>query len=659
MIKWYPTVVIEALESMANFSPEHPNMTHDGKNAHREELHGRRFLLLCLTALGVVYGDLGTSPIYAPRECFYGSHPFPPTSENVLGVLSLVFWVLLIVVSCKYVLFVMRADNQGEGGILALLALLVPKDDPAWKTGRISLWFGLFGAALLFGDGMITPAISVLSAVEGINVATPAFERFVVPLTVLILFLLFLFQKRGTARVGMLFGPIMAAWFAAIAVLGMAGIARAPGVLAAVNPAHALAFFRHHGWSGFLVLGGISLAVTGAEALYADMGHFGRRPIKTSWLWFVFPALLLNYFGQGALLLKNPEGIKHPFYQLAPDWALYPLVFLATLATVIASQAVISGVFSLTRQAMQLVVCPRMLVVQTSSEEIGQVYVPAANWILMIATILLVLGFRSSSNLAAAFGLAVTGTMLATTLLAFLVSRERWGWNSFTAGVVALVFLSVDLSLTGANLLKLAHGAWFPLVVGVVIFTLMTTWRTGRELLAEKLQRITEPLDEFLGRIADHPPVRVPGTAVFVTGRLNSTPPVLVHHLEHSRVLHEKVVLLTVVTENVPRIPAAERLEISELGQGFFRVLVRYGFMQSPKVPVVLRECEQQGLEVDPDTATFYLERETLIPTEKRRGMSLWREKVFSFMVRNALHPTLFYGIPPERVVEVGIQVEI
>ncbi len=644
---------------MRNNFREKPLPSGRSNGKANNEPRGRQFLLLTLTALGVVYGDIGTSPLYAMRECFFGTHPFPPTPENVLGVLSLIFWALLVIICCKYLLFVMRADNRGEGGILALLAMLLPRHDRQGEGSRVILWLGLFGAALLYGDGMITPAISVLSAVEGLQVATPALRRYVIPCTIAILVVLFLFQKRGTTRVGMLFGPIMIIWFTAIAVLGISGIIRAPRVLTAVNPVHALNFFQHYRYGGFFVLGAVFLVVTGGEALYADMGHFGRRPIRFAWFTLVFPALLLNYFGQGALILQNPLEATQPFYHLAPAGALYPLVFLATLATIIASQAIISGAFSLTRQAMQLGVSPRMRVIQTSPEEIGQIYIPAVNWLLMITTIMLVAGFATSSNLAAAYGVAVATTMLITTILAFFVARDRWKWNFPTAGLVMALFLVMDLSFFGANILKFAYGGWFPLVAGGAVFTLMTTWRRGRELLNRRLLEITEPLDEFLRRIAAEPPLRLPGTAVFMVRHLHGTPPMLFHHLSHHKVLREQVVLLTVISEPVPRIPAAERLEVTPMEQGFFRVIVRYGFMQSPNVPVALRECEPFGLIVDPDSATFYLGRETLIATKARPGMTLWREKLFSFMARNALRATAFYKIPHERVVELGIEVEI
>ena len=575
-------------------------------------------------------------------------------------MLSLIFWALMIIISLKYLLFVMRADNHGEGGILALLALLAPWRDPSHKS-RVLLFTGLFGAALLYGDGAITPAISVLSAVEGVEIAAPGLKPYVLPITVAVLILLFLFQKRGTSRIGAIFGPVMLLWFATLALLGISWIVRAPKVLAAINPAYGVDFFIHNGWRGFAVLGAVFLVVTGGEALYADMGHFGRFPIRLAWFALVLPALLLNYFGQAALILLNPGQSIQPFFNLAPEWALYPLVVLATLATVIASQAVISGAFSLTRQAVQLGLCPHVHIVQTSSEEIGQIYIPSVNWMLMIVTISLVLGFGSSSKLAGAYGVAVSTTMVITVVLAFFVAVGKWRWHPVTTGLIALLFLTVDLSFFGANMLKIEAGGWFPLAAGGIIFTMMATWRRGREILAQRLEETWEPLGVFLLRIAADPPLRIPGTAVFLVKNIPGagTPPQLLHHLAHNQVLHEQVVLLTVVTREVPRVTAAERLEVTMLEQGFSRVIVNYGFMQIPHVPVALRGCESFGLKVDIDTTTFYLARETLIPTREHRGMMLWREKLFSLMNRNALPATDFFRIPPERVVELGMRIEI
>jgi len=624
-----------------------------------EKARGRKLPMLSLMALGVVYGDIGTSPLYALRECFHGSHPLAPTPANVLGILSLVFWALTLVISIKYLLFLMSADNRGEGGILALLALLTPARHLSIVQRRYLVPIGLFGAALLYGDGVITPAISVLSAVEGLKVAAPAFEGLVVPITIMILILLFLFQRRGTAGVGAVFGPVMVIWFTAIAILGIHGILRAPEVFLAVNPLHGALFFKENGQLAFRVLGAVFLVVTGGEALYADMGHFGPQPIRLAWFTFVLPSLLLNYFGQGALLLARPGEATEPFYHLAPGWALYPLVIIATLAAVIASQAVISGVFSLTRQAMQLGYSPRFRLIQTSSEEIGQIYLPTVNTALMLTTLALVIGFGSSANLAGAYGVAVTTTMVITSILAFFLMVKRWHWQMASAGALAGLFLSIDIPFLGANLLKTAHGGWFPLAAGVAVFTLMTTWRRGRAALGQRLSGKEAPLEDFIDRLAVDPPHRVSGTAVFMTGHPSGTPPMLYHHLSHNQVLHEQVIILTVLTEEVPRVPATDRVTVTAMGMGFSRIIVRYGFMQSPNVPVALRQCEPLGLTVSLEHTTYYLARETIISTPQQSGMMRWQEKLFAFMSRNSLTATTFYNIPSEQVVELGQQVEI
>jgi len=640
-----------------SFKKETPVVPDDARVIRRRG-SDNHYLLLSLSALGVVYGDIGTSPIYALRECFHGTRPFPPIESNVLGILSLIFWALMIIISVKYLVFVMRADNHGEGGILALLALLAPWHDQA-RMSRRRLFIGLFGAALLYGDGVITPAISVLSAVEGLEITAPGLQPYVLPITVSVLVLLFSFQKRGTARIGTVFGPVMLLWFSTIAFLGIIWIAREPRVLAAIDPTHGVDFFIHNGWRGFVVLGAVFLVVTGGEALYADMGHFGRFPIRFAWFALVLPALLLNYFGQAALILLHPEQSNQPFFNLAPGWALYPLVGLATLATVIASQAVISGAFSLTRQAVQLGQCPHVHMIQTSQDEIGQIYIPSVNWLLMVVTISLVLGFGSSSKLAGAYGVAVATTMVITVVLTFFVAVRKWRWHPVTVGLIMALFLAVDLVFFGANMLKIEAGAWFPLAAGGIIFTLMTTWWRGREILAKRLEETSEPLDVFLLRIAANPPVRVPGTAVFMVKRiLPATPPQLLHHLAHTQVLHEQVVFLSVVTREVPWISVGERLEVISLGRGFFQVTVNYGFMQSPNVPAALRGCESCGLKVNLDSTTFYLAHETLISSVVHPGMMLWRGKLFSFMIRNALPATDFFRIPPEKVVELGIRIE-
>ncbi|MGA7878426.1 MAG: potassium transporter Kup [Desulfoferrobacter sp.] len=630
----------------------------EGENDElRQEPTGSRLWLLSLAALGVVYGDIGTSPLYAFRFAF-GEKLVQPSPENILGVLSLIFWSLMIVISVKYLLYVMQADNDGEGGILALMALLVPSGKPR-KQRWVLMILGVFGAALLYGDGMITPAISVLSAVEGLEVATHVLHPYIVPITVVILFLLFVFQKRGTVVVGFVFGPVMLLWFVTLAVLGVFNIFREPDVISAVNPLHGFFFFIRNGWAGFLVLGAVFLVVTGGEALYADMGHFGKRPIRLAWFSVVLPGLLLNYFGQGAELLENPHNVVQPFYLMAPQWGLYPLIILATAATIIASQAVISGAFSLTRQAALLGEFPRLSIVQTSAKKIGQIYIPSVNWVLMLATIGLVLSFRKSENLASAYGVAVTTTMVITTLIAYVLTRERWGWSTPLALAVSAGFLCVDLSFFGANIIKVEEGGWFPLLVGGIVFTLMSTWRTGRAILGERLQDDVDALNTFLQGIAEDPPIRVPGTAVFMTGRREGTPPMLQHHLEHNKVLHERVIILTVVIEDVPHIWSSKRLEIDELKNGFFRIIVHFGFMQDPNVPEALRLTKRLELDLDPYSVTYYVGRRTLIATDELPGMALWRERLFAFMSRNAASTTTFYELPTDRVVELGIRVEI
>jgi len=622
-----------------------------------EHPHGKRLALLAVSALGVVYGDIGTSPLYSMRECFHGVHAVPPTHANVLGVLSLIFWALVIVVTLKYHVYVLRADNHGEGGILALIALV----RSALGTGKLAWWLialGLFGAALLYGDGMITPAISVLSAVEGLSVATSFFTPYVVPITIGILVGLFLIQRRGTGRIGAIFGPVMLLWFGTLAVLGVRGILRDPSVLYAMNPIHAVRFFVRNGGHGFLVLGAVFLVATGGEALYADMGHFGEKPIQIDWFSLVWMSLLANYFGQGALLIHDPSASFNPFYRLAPEWALYPLVVLATAATVIASQAIISGAFSLTRQAVQLGYLPRVTIVHTSSQEIGQIYIPGVNWILMAATIGLVLGFRTSSNLAAAYGVAVTATMIITTVLAFFVARRLWHWSLWLAGLVTAGFLAVDLSFFGANMVKVADGGWFPLLVGILVYTLMSTWQRGRQILADEVLRGALPFDSFVASVRPGSPPRVPGTAVFMSRDPHSTPTALLHNLKHNKVLHERVVLLTALSEEIPQVPDDDRVEVEALGNEFYRLVARYGFMENPGVPEVLDLARAKGLDLDMMTTTFFMSRETLLPS-KQPGMAPWRERLFGVMARNALRPTDYFRIPPNRVIELGMQVRL
>ncbi|HZI80801.1 MAG TPA: potassium transporter Kup [Vicinamibacterales bacterium] len=623
--------------------------------------HGRSKLLpLTVTAIGVVYGDIGTSPLYTIRECFFGSHSVPPTYDNVLGVLSLVLYSLVIVVSIKYIAIVLRADNQGEGGILALTALLPTRSARGGPdvVKPVLLLLGIFGAALLYGDGVITPAISILGATEGLHILTPLAEPYVVPISVAIICVLFFIQQYGTHRVGRLFGPVMLAWFTTIAVLGIVWIVRAPVVLEAVDPRHAVRFFLDNGWEGFVVLGAVVLAITGGEALYADMGHFGRRPIRLAWFGLVLPALMLNYFGQGALILLNPRAASQPFYLMAPSWALLPLVVLATLAAIIASQALISGAFSLTRQAIQLGYAPRLDIAHTSSLEMGQVYVPQVNWAMAAATILIVVGFQSSSALAAAYGIAVTVTMVITALLLHVVATERWGWPHWATLAVTGIFLVVDGAFLGANLIKIPQGGWLPLAIAIFIFTLMTTWKTGRQLVAERLTARATPIDVFIASLKALGPARVHGTAVFMTAQPTGTPPALVHNLRYNKVLHDHVVILTVTTARRPYVPPEDQVSVESLGNGLYNVRLRYGFMQDPDVPEALMHAIKLGLELDPGDVTFFLGRETIIVT-KRQGMAVWRERLFVLMARNAVRATAFFRLPPERVVELGVQVEM
>jgi KUP system potassium uptake protein len=637
------------------------------KSAERQDSHSHpassRLLPLTLTALGVVYGDIGTSPLYAMRECFFGSHAVPPSFENVLGVLSLIIYALVLVISIKYVVIVMRADNQGEGGILALTALVPGKGGRRGVSARLAVGrpvliaLGVFGTALLYGDGMITPAISVLGAIEGLEVVTPLFRPYVVPITVVILVGLFSVQKFGTHRVGGLFGPIVIIWFLTIATLGIAWIARAPAVLGAFDPRHAVTFFVANGFTGFAVLGAVFLVVTGGEALYADMGHFGKNPIRLAWFALVLPSLVLNYLGQGALLLLDPQ-TEHPFFRLAPTWALLPLVGIATAAAIIASQALISGSFSISRQAIQLGLMPRLEVEHTSAREMGQIYVPQVNWALMMATVLIVIGFGSSGAVASAYGIAVTLTMVITVTLLYVVMTERWHWRKPAAIAFVALFLAIDLAFFGANALKLLQGGWVTLAVALLLFTMMTTWRTGRRLVAERLTARAIPIEDFVAAVAATPPMRVPGTAVFMTAQPTGTPPALAHNLRYNKVLHEHVVVLTVSTAQVPHVNPEERLSIESLGHNLFNVRVQYGFMEDPNVPEVLDQARQQGLPIDPEDSTYFLGRETIIVT-RRQGMAIWREKLFVLMARNAVRATAFFRLPPERVVELGVQVEM
>lgn len=633
---------------------DHQPATEDTE--HPKSPKGRYLAGLCLASLGIVFGDIGTSPLYAIRECFHGAHAVEVSTANILGVLSLVFWSLNIVISLKYLAYVMRADNRGEGGELALMALAAEHEDKRPRLKGIIIMFGLMGAALLYGDGMITPAISVLSAVEGLQVAAPALSHYIVPITVAILIGLFSFQKRGTAGVGAVFGPVSLLWFTVLATLGIWQVAHHPAVLAAVNPAYGLSFLFANHHHGFIVMGAVFLVVTGGEAAYADMGHFGPTPIRLTWFALVLPSLLLNYFGQGALLLSNPQAMSNPFYAMAPVWALIPLILLATCATVIASQAVISGAFSITRQATMLGYWPRMEIQHTSSKQIGQIYVPTINWILMFATIGLVLGFGSSANLAAAYGIAVSTTMVITTVLAYFVARHRWGWSRLASGSLTLALLTVDLTFLSANVVKIAQGGWFPLTVAVIVLMLMTTWKKGRLLLGQQIQAGIVPLERFYKLMKDGPTRRVTGSAIFMTSNSNGTPPALMVNLQHNHVVHKQVVLLTVVIKEVPFVDNSQRLQIEELEHGFVRIIASYGFMEQPDVQAILsrRDTPTPPLEA----VTFFLGNEIVL-AEGGHGMSSWRVWLFAVLARNAVRPTAYFNIPQQRVLEISSQISL
>ncbi len=615
------------------------------------------FAGLALGALGVVYGDVGTSPLYTIKEIFNQAYGLSPDKGTVFGAISLIFWALVMVVCLKYVIFVMRADNRGEGGIMALMALALRGRRKAGQRAII-VTLGLFGAALFYGDGIITPAISVLSAIEGLEVAAPGLHHYVIPLTLTVLIGLFLFQSKGTDQVGKLFGPVMVVWFVCLALLGIDSLMKSPGILQALHPKFGLDFFLKHQWHGFLALGAVVLALTGAEALYADMGHFGRRPIQFSWLLFVMPALLLNYLGQGALILRDPEAISNPFYLLAPEWALYPLIALSTAATVIASQAVISGAFSITRQAVQLDYIPRQRFIHTSSSEMGQIYAPVVNWFLLIAVLLLVVAFQTSSNLASAYGFAVTGTMTVTTCLAFIVALDVWKWKWQFAALFLGVFLIIDLAFFGATAMKIVDGGWFPLLIGSLLFMLMTTWRKGRKMLVNHLQRTATSLTEFMNQIKADPPIRVPGTAIFLYSRHLSLPYALLQNLEYNKILHDQVILLTVVTQDIPYVPAKDRLEVEDLGQNFYRVTINIGFTQSPDILYALGLINNRGIRFKLHEALFFTGRETLIPSANT-ALNAWQERLFIFMFRNASNPILYFSLPSNQSLEIGTLVEI
>jgi KUP system potassium uptake protein len=615
-----------------------------------------RLAALSLAALGVVYGDIGTSPLYTMKEVFAGNHPIPLTPENVLGILSLILWSLLVIVSVKYVIFIMRADNRGEGGIMALIALALHDARGNARREKMIMLFGILGAGMFYGDGVVTPAISVLSAVEGLEVATPALKPFIIPITLLVLFFLFFVQRKGTASIGSLFGPLMMLWFSTLAILGVYNLLAHPGVLRALDPSYGINFLFENRAIAIVAMGAVVLSVTGAEALYADMGHFGRKPIQLAWFSFVLPALILNYFGQGALLLAEPAAVQNPFYHMAPDWALYPLVALSTVATVIASQAVISGAFSVTRQAMQLGFVPRFEVQFTSAKEQGQIYLPGINWGLFAAVVVLVLGFKSTNNLAAAYGIAVTGDMVITSLLATVVAAKVWGWGWSRAIALFTCFLVVELTFLFANLLKIPDGGWFPLVAGAAVFTLMTTWKRGRQLLAERLSGEGIELEMFIDALLVSMPTRVAGTAVFMNSDPNGVPHAMLHNLMHNKVLHERVIVVSVQMFDVPYVPEIDRVEVRKLKGDFYAVVVQYGFKDDPDIPAALVLCGEQGLQFEMMETSFFLGRETLIP-KLNSDMALWREKLFIAMFRNAGSATSFFKIPSNRVVELGTQV--
>jgi KUP system potassium uptake protein len=613
---------------------------------------------LVLGAIGVVFGDIGTSPLYTLRTAFSGHHGLPLNPDNVMGILSVIFWALMAIVTLKYITLIMRADNRGEGGILALTALVSRGLKPGERRRWWLVGLGIFGAAMFYGDGMITPAITVLGAIEGLEVAAPALDNYVVPLSVVIMIGLFAIQKRGTATIGAVFGPVMCVWFLVLGVLGLRQILHSPHILLALNPWHALLFLTTNPASAFIALGAVVLAVTGVEALYADMGHFGASPIRRAWLWFVMPALVLNYFGQGALILDDPAAIRNPFYLLAPAWALLPLLLLAAAAAIIASQAVISGAFSLTRAAIQMGYCPRLAILHTSEKTMGQIYVPFINWTLLAAVLLLVLGFRSSENLAAAYGIAVTMAMLIDSILIFVVMRRLWNGSIASAIAIALPLVVIDLALLSSNALKIPDGGWFPLVVGAGVFTLLTTWKRGRGLVADRLAEDALPLESFIASIEVAPPTRVEGTAVFMTSTQDRVPHALLHNLKHNKVLHDRVVFLTIITRDIPYVPDNERIEISPLGCDFYRFLAFSGFKDDPDIPSLLEEAGRRGFAFDMMETSFFVSRETLIPSAGT-GMAMWRERLFASMSKNAVKASDFFHVPTNRVVELGTQLEI
>ncbi|TNE34367.1 potassium transporter Kup [bacterium] len=617
----------------------------------------KKLIYLSLLAIGIVYGDIGTSPLYALRECFFGPHRVATTPDNILGILSLVFWSLIFVISIKYLLIILRADHNGEGGILALMEFVRPKKKGI-KLVIVSM-LGIFGAALLYGDGVITPAISVLSAVEGLEVATPLFKDFLIPITIVILLVLFLFQRKGTSLVGAVFGPVTMIWFLTLAAMGVSVILRKPEILIALNPYYAVHFFTLHGTHGFIVLGVVFLSVTGGEALYADIGHFGKAPIRLAWFVFVLPCLVLNYFGQGALLLENPNMAVNPFYLMAPSWALYPLVILAMMATIIASQAIISGVFSLTFQAVQLGYLPRFVVKHTSESEQGQIYLPQINNLLMIGTILMVLGFQTSSNLASAYGLAVTMTMTITSLLAFIAMYKIWKWGLFTSIIVTILFLIIDVSFLISNLSKIVSGGWFPLLVGITGLVVMLTWKKGRQVLATRILKITHPIDSVIADFEINKYPKVPGTAIYMTGNPGIAPPTLVQNLNHNKVFHEQILILSIIIHQIPYIKTEERINLEKLTDGFYLLKGNFGFMEEIDIPKLMAAVKKSNIiDIDLDETTYILGRETLI-ADSDIGLSRWQDSIFIFMSKNSQSATKYFNLPEDRVFEIGTQIKI
>lgn len=628
--------------------------SHSGKEGSQNLKYSA---LMTMSALGVVYGDIGTSPLYALKESFHHGHNILLSEGNIFGILSLIFWSLIIVISLKYVNYVLKADHKGEGGILALTALIAPKDEKSFVHRNLIL-MGLFGTALLYGDGMITPSISVLSAVEGLELITPVFSPYILPITISILVGLFSVQKYGTAVVGRIFGPLMLLWFITIGGLGIYNIMIEPDVLRAVNPLYAVKFFQENTWNGFLVLGSVFLCVTGGEALYSDLGHFGIKPIRRAWFLIVLPCLVLCYFGQGALLTHSPDAVKNPFFLMAPGWMLTPLVILATAATVIASQALITGIFSITMHAVQMGYSPRVLIEHTSEAEIGQIYVRSMNWFLMIACIALVLFFRTSSNLAAAYGIAVTTTMFITTILFYQVVTEKWKWSALKASVICGFFLIIDFSFFGANILKVLDGGWVPLLLAIVIFTIMTTWKRGRKILAQKLRTNVMPLDQFLQKIDEKRPYRNPGTAIYMASSLRETPYALMQSFEHYKTLHQRLIFLSVVTESVHAIPETNRVEIKDIGHGCYTVFIHYGYMELPNIPKELNMLQIGDHLLNSYEATYFIGKERLFATGLP-GMAIWREKLFAILTANASDATTYFQLPRNRVMEIGVHIEM